>query len=393
MPCLCGGQVLHVPRFARRSAGWLFGILSAAGVLLGLPALAQTAPPVVGIVQVPVEEVSPSSEFVGRVEAVNAVDIRARVEGFLEARPFDEGQAVQQGQLLFIIEKAAYEIALAAAQAGLAGAEATLRDAEGRLERNRELSRTQTVSRATLEEVQAARDTAHANVMAAEASVRQAGLNLGYTSIPAPITGRIGRSAFAVGALVGPSSGSLARIVQMDPIRVVFSVSDRTILALRSGPGEPSKEELAARFVPRLQLSTGEAYPFPGTIEFLGNEVDPQTGTVPVRARFPNPQSILVPGQFVTVSVGAAVSVSRPVVPAGAVQQDRQGKFVLLVGDDDRVELRRIRVSRQVGQNWIVEEGLKGGEKLIAQGFQNASPGAAVRPVGLAEDAAGAAPR
>jgi len=347
----------------------------------GPPAFAQAPMPAVGVMSVPIEDVSPASEFVGRVEAINAVDIRARVEGFIEQRPFAEGQAVRQWEDLFILEDGAHEAALAAARASLAGAEAALRDAEGRLQRNQELRRTQAVSQAALEEIQAARDTAQANVMAAEARVRQAELNLGYTRIKSPIAGRIGAAAFAVGSLVGPSSGPLARVVQVDPIRVVFSVSDRVILDFRGAAGDASKEELARGLVPTLRLANGRDYPAKGEIEFAGNEIDPATGTLPVRARFPNPDALLVPGQFVTVVLRPSDQRRRPVVPAGAVQLDREGRFVLILEDGDKVALRRIRTGTQIGQNWTVEEGLEGGENLIVQGFQNARPGAAVRVV------------
>jgi membrane fusion protein (multidrug efflux system) len=372
-------------RFIRGSAH----IVLLLALLFDHPAWAQTPPlPVVSVMPVPVQDVSASSEFVGRVEAVNAVDIRARVEGFIQERPFEEGQTVKEGQVLFVIETAGYQASLSAAQASLAGAQATLQEAERSLQRNQQLSQNQTVSQATLEQVQAARDTARANVMAAQANVRQAELNLGYTKITSPITGRIGRAAFAVGSLVGPSSDPLARVVQTDPIRVVFSVSDQVILQLRAELPDASDEELSKRFVPTLRLSTGTEYPIKGSIEFVGNEIDPQTGTVPVWAQFANPQSLLVPGQFVTMVVRPAEAQRSPVVPVGALQQDREGRFVLTVGDDNKVSMQRIRVSRQVGQNWVVEEGLKGGERLIVQGLQNARPGATVETVQAQADPA-----
>ncbi|MCB8822018.1 efflux RND transporter periplasmic adaptor subunit [Microvirga rosea] len=362
-------------------------LVIAALLSAGTAALAQAPLPAVGIAPVQVKDVSPSSEFVGRVEAVNAVDIRARVEGFVEARLFEEGQEVREGQELFAIEKAAYEATLMAARASLAGAQAALRDAEGRLQRNQELRRTQSVSQAALEEIQAARDTAQANVMAAEASVRQAELNLSYTRIMAPIAGRIGVAAFAVGSFVGPLSGALARVVQVDPIRVVFSVSDRAILNFRGAAGDASKEELARGFVPTLRLSNGRDYLTKGEIEFAGNEIDPATGTLPVRARFPNPDALLVPGQFVTVVIRPSAPQRRPVVPIGAVQLDREGRFVLLLDENDKVMVRRIRTGSQLGQDWVVDEGLEGGEKLIVQGLQNARPGTVVRVISMQEPA------
>jgi membrane fusion protein (multidrug efflux system) len=356
--------------------------LLVAALLPGQSALGQTPPaaPVVGVAPVQVEDVSPSTEFVGRVEAINSVDIRARVEGFIDERPFDEGQMVEEGQVLFQIEPASYQASLQAAQAALAGAQASLREAESTLQRNQQLSQNQTVSQATLEQAQAARDKAQADVLSAQANVRQAELNLGYTTIKSPISGRIGQAAFSVGSLVGPTSNPLARVVQIDPIRVVFSVSDRTILQLRAETNA-SQEELSKRYIPTLRLSTGAPYPDSGTIEFVGNEIDPQTGTLPVWARFPNPQSLLTPGQFVTVVARPSQVQRSPVVPVGAIQQDRNGRFVLILDDDGKVAMRRIRVGAQVGQNRIVEEGLKGGERLIVEGLQNARPGVVVQAV------------
>ncbi|ASY70427.1 RND efflux system, membrane fusion protein CmeA [Sinorhizobium fredii CCBAU 83666] len=337
--------------------------------------IAQSAP-VVGVMTVQVEDVSPGYEFVGRVEALNAVDIRARIEGFLENRSFAEGQNVEKDQDLFTLERMAYELALQDAQAALVSAQTTLDNDERQFQRNQALR--STVSQAVLEASQAARDTARANVLSAQARVNQAELNLGYTRIKAPIGGRIGRAAFSVGSLVGPSSEPLARVVQIDPIRVVFSVSDRTILDLRAAAGGAEKDALAKRYALKLRLSNDEPYQQAGKVEFFGNEVDVQTGTLPIRALFDNPQSLLMPGQFVTVIVEPADRQQRPVVPIGSVEQDRDGRFVLVVDGESRATVQRIRVSTQLGQNWVVEEGLKGGETLIVQGLQRVSPGAVV---------------
>ncbi|MFZ6761661.1 efflux RND transporter periplasmic adaptor subunit [Pseudoroseomonas sp. WGS1072] len=369
-------QTVILPRDSY-SYGTPLAILAALLSLSG-PAMAQA--PAVSVTPVAVEDVAPGARFVGRVEAINAVDIRSRVEGFVEARGFREGQFVEQGQDLFRIESAGYEAVLSAARASLAGAEADLRDAEGRFERSQQLRRTQAASQAALEEALAARDRGRANVMAAEANLRQAELNLSYTIIRAPLAGRIGHTTVAVGSLVSPSSGVLARIVQVDPIRVVFSVSDQSLLEFRGGATAGPAET----FVPTLTLSSGQTYPGAGEIDFIGNEVDPRTGTVPVRVRFANPDGLLVPGQFVTVAVQPDAPRQRPVVPLGAVQLDREGRFVLLADDNDKVVLRRIRTGAQLDQNWIVEEGLKGGERLIVQGLQNARPGAAVTVVPVA---------
>jgi membrane fusion protein, multidrug efflux system len=340
---------------------------------------AAQAEPSVGVFSIPVQDVSPKHEFVGRVEAVNAVDIRSRIEGFLDERLFDEGQLVKKDQDLFLIDKRSLQISLADAKAALASAQASLDDAQRRVARNQSLTG-QTVSRATLEESQAALETGQANLLSAQARVAQAELNLSYTRITSPIDGRIGAAELSVGSFVSGSSMALARVVEMDPIRVVFSVSDRSILELRAAAGDIGKEELARRYQPSLRLSNDQAYREPGKIEFFGNEIDPATGTLAVRTLFSNPEGLLIPGQFVTVVISGTEKTLRPVVPLGSVQQDREGKFVLLVNEQNAVELRRIKTSRQINGNWVVDDGLKGGEKLVVEGLQNISEGAAVSP-------------
>lgn len=363
----------------------LRGMIFLASLCLTPQTLAAQSVATVGTMKVGVEDVSPRHEFVGRVEAVNAVDIRSRIEGFIDARLFNEGQFVEKDQDLFVMDGRALEIALADAKATLASAQATVADARRRLERNRSLSNT--VSRATLEESQAARETAEAGVLSAEAKVSQAELNLSYSRISSPMHGRIGAAAMSVGSFVSASSPALARVVQMDPIRVVFSVSDRTILDLRDAAGGISKDELAKRYKPALSLSNGQRYEQVGEIEFFGNEIDERTGTLPIRTLFPNPELLLTPGQFVTVIAAEAEPRFRPVVPLGAVQQDREGKYVLLVDGSDKVVLRRIEVSDRRDGSWIVEDGLKGEEKLIVEGLQNVSEGSPVKAVPAAANA------
>ena len=270
--------------------------------------------------------VSPQYEFVGRVEAANSVDLLARVQGFIEQRSFQEGQLVTRNQPLYTIEKQGYQLALEDAEAAQNAAQVALDDATRRLARNQALTGT-SVSQAALEESQAARDSAQANLQSATVRVSQAKLNLGYTTIFSPIEGRIGVSNVSVGSFVGNAATVLARVVEMDPIRVVFSVSDRSILDLRKAAGGASKDELAKRFKTTLRLSNGESYAQSGEVEFLDNQVDLQTGTLAVRALFSNPDALLVPNQFVTVVVGDVTPLMKPVVPQEVVQQDREGKI------------------------------------------------------------------
>ncbi|MGF6177412.1 efflux RND transporter periplasmic adaptor subunit [Ensifer sp. 4252] len=335
--------------------------------------------PKVATITVALEDVSPKHEFVGRVEALNAVDIRSRIDGFLDQRLFEEGSFVEKGQELFRMDSRALDIALADAKASLARAETTLLDADRQLARNRSLN--QTVARATLEQSETARDTAAANVVSAEAGVRQAELNLSYSHILSPLKGRIGTAALADGSVVNSASLALARVVQLDPIRVVFSVSDRTLLDLRNAAGGVSKDDLIRRYSTTLMLSTGQAYEHKAPISFLGSEVDERTGTLPVRSLFPNPDFLLIPGQFVTVVVAENVRIDRPTIPLGAVQQDREGKYVMLVDKAKKAVQQRITVSGQRNGSWVVDSGLVGGESLIVEGLQNITEGSVVDAV------------
>jgi len=348
--------------------------------LLAYGAGAQTPPPAVVVQPVEVKEVAPKTDFIGRVEALKAVDIRARVEGVLQQRAFEEGQLVHKGDLLYVIDPATYQAAVAHAQAAVTGAQANLTNLESALERQKQLRASQAAAEATLQQAQANRDAAEATLQQAQADLRTAQINLGYTRITSPIDGRIGSSALSVGNLVNPSSGALARVVQVDPIRVVFSVSDETLLQIRNGAEQEPLEALYPRFTPTLRLATGQEYPGKGAVDFIGNEVDPQTLTIPVWAQFDNKDGVLIPGQYVTVSVRRTEAPTKPVVPLGAVQQDREGRYVLLLGKDNKVEVRRIEGKTQIGQDLAVDKGLSGGEQIIVQGFQNARPGQVVQP-------------
>jgi membrane fusion protein (multidrug efflux system) len=354
-----------------------------AACLIGLAGYADTGapPPAVTVAVVQTQDVSTQTRYIGRVEAVQSVDLRARVEGVLENVAFQEGQHVKQGQTLYEIERDTYQATVAHAQAAVQSAQATLKEAAINLARYQELTSRGNASKAQLDAAVAQNDTGTAAVTSAQADLRTAQINLGFTTIAAPIEGRIGRTAFTVGNLVNASSGALARIVQIDPIRVVFSISERDFVSQVTQSAGATLDQIGAQFVPALQLSNGADYNQSGKLEFIENEVDPNTGTIALRAVFPNPEGILLPGETVNVTVRRAESNIQPVVPMSAVEEDRDGKFVLLVNEANKVVRQPIKVGVQVGQSWAVDEGLKGGERLIVEGLQKAQPGATVNPV------------
>jgi membrane fusion protein, multidrug efflux system len=241
-----------------------------------------------------------------------------------------------------------------------------------------ELRRTNTVPQARVDEAQAAYDGARADVLAAEAAVRLARLTLSYTRIDAAIDGRIGRANFSTGALVGPDSGPLARVVQLQPLRVVFSVTEGMIVDFREA--QLREGAVAPDLTLQLRLPNDSLYDLPGRFDFLDSEVSSMTGTVAVRAVFDNPDEILLPGQFVTVIVAARAPERRPLVPFSAVQRDREGAFVFVLGENDAVARRRIEIGPRLPRGWSVTGGLNAGETVVVQGTQRLRDGLTVRP-------------
>jgi membrane fusion protein, multidrug efflux system len=340
----------------------------------------QTPPPTVVVEQVQQQPVGTIAEFVARVETIEAVDVWARVQGLLDAVEFSGGQHVEVGDILFRIEPEQYEAEVAAARAQAERAEATLTEAEVALARAEELRARGTVPQAALDEAIAAHAVAEADVAAARAAVRSAELNLGYTEIRAPIAGRIGRPFITRGNLVGPESGALARIVQLDPVRVVFSLSEGEVVTWRQAALELSPRADVARFAFTVRLPNGTPYAYAGALDFIESEVDPATGTIPVRAVFANPDNLLVPGQNVTLRAAEEDPPMFPVVRQSAVQQDRQGRYVYVLEDDNTVSRRDIETGDRVARGWAVESGLAAGETVVVQGVQRLRPGLQVSP-------------
>lgn len=349
------------------------------GLMLPLLASAQSdVAPAVVVEEVAVQNIEDPEAFTGRVEAIETVDIRARVQGFIQAIAFEAGQHVEAGDLLFEIEPELYEAALASAQAQLAGAEADRTRAARQLARARDLHERDIAAQATLDEAIADNEAAIAAVGTAEAALIKAQLDLSYTRIEAPIPGEIGRAQLTVGNLVGPESGPLARIVQPDPVRVVFSIPEGILVSLRQEARGILPD--AGLLELTLRLPNGTRYDRPGRIEYVASEVDPQTGTIAVRTIFENPHRLLVPGQFVTMYVDEANPPELPVVPQAAVLQDREGRFVFLLQNDNTVALRRIDTGSRVEHGWAVTAGLAGGETIVVQGVQRLSDGMIVEP-------------
>jgi len=352
-------------------------ILFAALVLLdshGAVHAQATAPAIpVGVTKAVLQPIIRSTDFVGRVEALEKVNLRARVSGYLEGMLFTEGGVVKEGDKLFQVDPAPYQAALERAQGALVQAGATLTNAALQRARADELVRTQATSQATRDDRVAAEQSARGALVLAQADVKTAQINLDYTDIAAPITGRIGRAAVTRGNLVGPESGVLATIVSQDPMAVVFPVSQREFLALHKAeaPTDPGK------LVVRLHFADGSSYAQPGTIDFVNVTVDRATDTVLVRARVANGGGQLVDGQYVRVAVEAEKPVEKVVVPQASLIADQSGLYVFIV-KDGKAEMARVKTSGEIGPNVVVESGLEGGELVVVNGVLLLRPGAAV---------------
>jgi len=330
-------------------------------------------PPAVSVAPVVSRQVTETADFVGRIVAVDKVDIVARVSGFIEERNFTEGQQVKAGDLLFRIEQATYKAAVDQQRANLARAKATQTNTALQLERGKELIANRTIPQSTLDQRAADDAAAKADVMQAQALLEQAEINLGYTEIRSPIDGKIGLASFTVGNLVAPTSGTLARIVSQDPIYVTFQASERDVLAYKRRLAESADKNPHVTI--HLKLPDGTIYEQPGITNFLDVQVDPNTDTQIVRAQVPNPDGRLVPGGVVGVVVERGPPQAALVVPQAAVQLDQAGRYVLVVDEAKKVELRRVTTGVEEGRDVVVTEGLKEGELVIVEGVQKVRPG------------------
>jgi membrane fusion protein (multidrug efflux system) len=357
----------------------LSALIGAACVLFGCsdskPTAQAPAPaPAVTVVKVISEEIKPTSTFTGRVEAKDKVDLRARVDGFLEKRQFTEGASVKEGDLLFVIEKGLYEAAVEQAKGALEKAQAALKLADLDVDRQSELVSRSVAAQAKLDEVTARQGEARGEVMGQKAAVERAELQLSYTEIRAPIAGRIGRATVSVGNFVSPASNALATIVSQDPIYVTFPVTQREMLAIRKERGDASPADVKVY----LQLADGSRYSRPGRLDFLDVTVNQGTDTVLVRAAFPNPDRILVDGQLVTVVTESGPGERAMLVPGQSLQLDQAGAFVLVVDEDSKVQVQRVELGGPRGTNMILRKGLTGDERVITEGIQRVRPGQVV---------------
>jgi membrane fusion protein (multidrug efflux system) len=357
--------------------------LVVASIAFGLPVLvaaqAQQPPaPTVNVITAEKRPVTDSARFVGRIEAVERVDIRARVTGYLEDVHFQDGQLVKTGAALYHIEKGPFEAAVQQAKATMLRARAQLDNATVQRQRAEELLRSNSGTVATRDDRIAAEKIAAGDLAAAEAGLKTAEINLAYTDITSPIDGRIGRTSVTRGNVVGPDSGVLTTIVSSNPMYVTFPVSQRDFI--RIFPREQDLQTAANNTKVIIQASTGPPYPHPGKIDFIDVKLDRATDTVAVRASIPNPEGRLVDGQLIQVSVEGDKPEERVVVPQTALIADQQGIYVFIV-EDGKAAIRRVKVGQAVGGSVVITEGLSGGELVVVGGMGTLKAGMAVTAV------------
>ena len=337
--------------------------------------------PEVGYVVVQQEAVPVTTSLGGRTVAFETSEVRPQVNGIIRRRLFTEGGFVRAGQPLYQIDASLYQAAVDQAAANLASARASVQAAEEKAKRFEPLAKIQAVSQQDYSDALAQARSARAAVAQNAAALETARINLRYTTLSAPISGRIGRSLVTPGGLASANQATpLAVIQQTDPVYVDMQQSSADLTRLRqalaSGGVTPGSTSV------RLKLEDGSDYGFAGTVQFSEVTVNEGTGTVTLRARFPNPQGLLLPGMFVTALFDQAVNPSAMLVPQAAVQRDFDGSaFVYLVGKDNKAARRKIVAERTVGPNWVVTGGLKPGDKVITQGVGNLKAGAPVKPV------------
>ncbi|MBX3157717.1 MAG: efflux RND transporter periplasmic adaptor subunit [Deltaproteobacteria bacterium] len=346
---------------------------------------AQKPPVEVGVVEIRPQRVLLTTELPGRTSAVRAGEVRARVDGIVLQRLYQEGADVQQGQQLFQIDPAPYRAALQSADAQLKSAEASASTAKLLAERYARLIKQNAVSRQEYDNAVAQEKSARASVDAARAQVKTAEINLGYTRVYAPISGRSGRSIVPVGAYVQQSQATLlTTVTQLDPMYVDTTWSTAELLRVRRELEHGQLTTIEGKPRVDVVLEDGRPYDHPGTLLVTGVTVDETTGSVPLRAVVPNPGGVLLPGMYVRARIQEGADPNALLVPQRGVARDRTGgATALVVGNEGKVELRKLRADRAVGNAWLVTEGLKAGDRVIVEGAQRAQPGATVKAVAV----------
>ncbi len=323
--------------------------------------------------------VKQTSEFIGRTMAVNDVQLRARVQGYLLERNFREGDNVQVGDVLFKIESDTYEAQVAAAQGDVERAEAEVARTQDDLVRYEKLYKSQNISEQEISKARNDKLQALANLTSSKANLHRAQTDLDNTVIHAPIKGRIGRSIISVGNLIDPGGDPLARLVELDPMYVTINVSERVLVLIKAKQLELGlAEDQLPNVEVQLRLPDNSMYPRTGILDFVDNVVNTGTATVTVRAKFPNPDELLIPGMFVRALIAREDETEALMIPEQAIQEDQAGKFVMIVDSENAVDVRRIKTGQGEKGRVQIIDGLQDGESVVVEGVQKIRPGMTV---------------
>ncbi|MCP3043491.1 efflux RND transporter periplasmic adaptor subunit [Xanthomonas euvesicatoria] len=385
--------MLPVATHRFRTASVRLLLLAAATTLMAAcssrqpPQMPQTQ---VGVQTLKAQRLAVDQTLSGRTVAYVTSDVRPQVGGILRKRLFTEGQDVQAGQVLYEIDPASYQAAYDTAKGDLAQAEAAVLSARPKAQRYQTLVGLDAVSKQDGDDALATLRSNQAAVVAAKASLQTARINLDYTRITAPVSGRIGTSSYTPGALVSAGQSEvLATINQLDPIYVDVTQSSAQLLQLRRQLDTGQLKAVDGKAEVTLQLEDGSTYAHSGTLEVVDAAVDTATGTVKLRAVVPNPERVLLPGMYVTAKLSMAVDEQAILVPQQAISRNSKGQAVaMVVGSDNTVAQRVLTTGDAIGDKWVVRQGLKAGDKVIVQGLQKASVGAEVRAVEVSQTAA-----
>jgi len=336
----------------------------------------------VGVVTIAAQSVTLTKELPGRTSALRVAEVRARVNGIVQKRQFTEGADVKQGQVLFVIDPAPYQATLESAQAQLARAEASVGAAKSLADRYATLIQTNAISRQEYEDATSRQKIAEADVAGARAAVKTAQINLGYTNVTSPIAGRIGRAEVTEGAYVQQAAATLmATVQQLDRIYVDVTVSSAEHARMRRALETGQLQTTEGQAKVALALEDGRAYAEPGALQFADVSVDPTTGSIALRAIFPNPRGELLPGMFVRAKIEEGTDPKAILLVQKAVSRDQAGRpTALVVGKDRKAELRQLVTDRAIGDSWLVTSGLAVGDQVIVEGLQKVRPGVPVSP-------------
>jgi membrane fusion protein, multidrug efflux system len=345
------------------------------------PANAQQQPPAaipVATVKAERSPIAKTLDFVGRVEAIDKVEVRARVEGYLEAVAFKEGDLVGENAPLYRIERGLFEAAVEQAQGALERSKGAVVLAQQQLTRAQELYKKQVGTGVALDQAVASEQAARGSVMTDEASLKTAEINLGYTDIIAPIAGKVGKTNVTKGNVVSPGTGPLTLIVSQDPMYVSFPVSQREFLRTQ----EAGRQANVGSIKVRIRFADGTLYDQLGSISFVNVTVDRATDTVLVRGTVPNPKGNLIDGQLVRVVLESGTPEEKILIPQSALIADQEGVYIFIV-ENGKAAMKRVKTGGGSGTDVIVDQGLTGGEEVIVQGLQGVRPGAPVKAAPL----------